>query len=364
MTVNTPPGWLQNAGSTHTAQQMRVYLGSLLTGRFTGSDVSRPLGGVNPNLGGRLFVAQNGSPNMSVNVSAGVAYIPGTESTLQGTYFFHNDATVNLSIATAPGPGLNRIDLVVAKVEDTFYSGSNNLASLAVVTGSAAASPSAPSAPNNSIVLAQVFVGANVTSIVTANITDTRFYAAGLGGAILCTSTTHPNTTFILNGQLTYESDTGIVFVWDANNSIFRALNGPAEVDTSVATAGTTTSTSYTATLTGAGACGVSFTAPASGKVRVDWGGQISNGAGTGLVGISFELRTGNVVGSGTVIQAAADATAAFLVGTSVNTRMFGYDNVPGLTANTSYNVQTMQRVSAGTGTFQQRTITVAPVLL
>lgn len=214
MTEINPCGWLQNAGATHTAQQMRTYIGSLLAGLQSAGQVARTKGGVHPALGGQFVVFQNGTPNMSVNVGSGVIFIPGTESTAQGVYVCENDGQVNLGIATAPGTGLNRIDLVVAKVQDSAYSGSTNAWSLAVVTGTAAASPSAPTPPPNSITLANVFVGANVTSITNGNITDTRPpYAAGLGGIARTISTAHPSAPS--QGDFITETDTGNILRWD-----------------------------------------------------------------------------------------------------------------------------------------------------
>lgn len=207
MAAQNPAGWLQNAGNTHTAAQLRTYVGALAGGGlFSSGAVTRMRGGVHPVLGGQLQVTQNGTPNMTVNVASGVAFIPGTESGAQAMYFVENDATVNLSITTAPGAGLNRIDLIVAKIQDSFYSGATDAWSLAVVTGVAASSPTAPTPPNNSITLAQIFVGSNVTSIVTGNITDTRFYCSALGGVNRALSTARP--AFPGVGDLIYETDT------------------------------------------------------------------------------------------------------------------------------------------------------------
>ena len=204
MTEINPAGWLQNAGATHTAAQMRLYDGSLTAG-FIGSSGR---GSVHPGFGNQYAVTQNGTPNMSVNVGAGICYIPGTENPVQGVYFCANDNTVNLTIATAPGAGQSRIDLVVAKVQDAQYSGATNAFSLAVVTGTASASPSAPSAPNNSIILAQIAVGSSVSSIVTGNITDKRVFASSLGAPVKATSTTMPPTSSFQDGQLVYVTDT------------------------------------------------------------------------------------------------------------------------------------------------------------
>jgi len=173
MAVINPPGWLQNAGSTHTAEQMRnfVYLPS---DQLTSTLI--PKSSVDPGKGSKLKVTQTGSPSMGVIVGSGHAKIGGTESSKQGAYGVLNDADFTITITAAHG-SLNRIDIIVFKVEDSQYSGSNNTSSLVVVDGTPASSPVAPAAPNNSITLAQVFVGAGVSSIVNANITDTRRFA-------------------------------------------------------------------------------------------------------------------------------------------------------------------------------------------
>jgi hypothetical protein len=206
MAVDNPAGWLQNAGATHTAEQMRTYVGGLLNGLGVASSVTRTRGGVVPQLGTAMVVTQNGTPNMTVNVGTGVAYIEGTEGATQGMYAVRAGSVTNLAIATAPGAGLNRIDLVVAKVQDTVYSGATDAWSLAVVTGTAASSPAAPAAPNNSLVLGQVFVGALVSSIITGNITDKRFFMAAAGGNTPCTSLTRP--TVLYDGLSIFEYDT------------------------------------------------------------------------------------------------------------------------------------------------------------
>lgn len=152
-----------------------------------------------------LAVTQNGTPNMSVNVAAGRVVIDGTENSLQGYYHCTNDATKNLVIAAADATN-PRIDLVVAKVEDASYSGVTNAWSLAVVTGTPAASPAAPSAPANSITLAQISVPALDTTIGTAQITDTRTRCAALGGTTVCTAATRPASPTA--GDRIYETDT------------------------------------------------------------------------------------------------------------------------------------------------------------
>lgn len=224
MSVTNPPGWLQNAGNTHTAAQMRTYIGSMLAGIAGASgDTLRPLGGVNPDLGTELGVTQSVVPAMSVLVGPGLAAIVGNESNTQGTYYFCNDAAVTLSISAAHAT-LPRIDIVVIDVRDSVYSGASNDSELRVIAGTPNSSPVAPSEPSNCITLAQIAVGAAVTSITNGNITDTRFYMAAVGGVIKArNAAARPTTLNIGEGQLVWTADDNKLFVWDgaAYNEIY-----------------------------------------------------------------------------------------------------------------------------------------------
>jgi hypothetical protein len=158
MTLRTPPSWQQNA--SHPAENDRLSTQGLwrTTGILSATD---------------LAVTQNGTPNMSVNVALGWAAIVGTTQSNMGTYVAYNDATQNLTITTANGSN-PRIDRVVMTVSDSYYTGSLNQVAFQVIAGTPAGSPSAPATPANSISLATILVGTGVTTIVTANITDTR----------------------------------------------------------------------------------------------------------------------------------------------------------------------------------------------
>lgn len=164
-----PPWALENL-ATHHANVARM-LTAALAGRGEGV-----VGG------GDLLVAQRGAgANMSVDVAAGSAIAFGDENAQQGAYgALVNDATKNLVISAAD-PTNPRRDLVVAKVQDAFYSGATNAWSLAVVVGTAAGSPVDPAMPNNGPALARVAVVAAAASIVNANITDLRpFMPSGI----------------------------------------------------------------------------------------------------------------------------------------------------------------------------------------
>jgi len=221
MAVINPPGFLQNAGATHTAEQMRNWHGLLIAGK-TGATTLLPRGGVNPALGSALQVTQTGSPSMAVVVKSGHAAIPGTEHTKQGVYSVMNDADVTLSIAASHAT-LNRIDIVVFKIEDQAYSGSVNSSSLAVVTGTPASSPSAPAAPANSIILASVSIVANDTSITNAEITDLRFYMSSLGGLLSVKDQAEETALVVHEALALWRRDIDSIKVYDG--AAFREFN-------------------------------------------------------------------------------------------------------------------------------------------
>lgn len=162
MTALNPPLHLQNR-TDHTSQGDRLLLRSLwrVGGRAQSGD---------------LTVAAQGSPNMSVTVSSGAAIVPGTESAFQGTYHCFNDGSVTVTIAASDTTN-PRKDIIVARVQDQFYSGGTNAWSLAAVTGTPAGVPVAPAAPANSIILAEILVPANSTTVTNPNITNTTSLA-------------------------------------------------------------------------------------------------------------------------------------------------------------------------------------------
>lgn len=123
---------------------------------------------------GDMQVTQTGTPSMAVAVAAGRCIIPGSQNlTYQGHYDAMNDASVQLTISAAD-PTNPRIDLICASVQDAAYSGAANQWLLQVVQGTPAASPSPPTTPANTVVLAQVRVNAAASSILNSNITDVR----------------------------------------------------------------------------------------------------------------------------------------------------------------------------------------------
>jgi len=197
MTVRSVPIFLQ-AGS-HPAEETRLALGSL-----QGTSTASFAGGVGAsdrahgvvNVSDFAVTQRAAGANMSVDVAAGNAWIRGTQATAQGAYHVYNDGTVNLSVASSDATN-PRIDLVIARVQDSFYSGATNSASVTVVTGTPAASPTDPTLPANALVLARVRVPATSTSVVTDRIADVRTRAAS--GSESYTRTGFKNA--IINGD-------------------------------------------------------------------------------------------------------------------------------------------------------------------
>lgn len=210
MGIVTPPGFLQNAGSVHTAEILRNHGAAMFNGARAASSLV-PRGGVHPALGGQCAVTQQGSPTMGVTVATGLVYVPGTEGATQGTYSCMVSSTTNLTV-TAANATLPRIDTVVATVRDTAYSGANNDWLLQVIAGTAASSPVAPTIPNDSIALANISVAAAATQIVNANITDQRSYV-GMGIIPVRTFSALPSPAY--KSMYAYTLDTNILYFYD-----------------------------------------------------------------------------------------------------------------------------------------------------
>jgi hypothetical protein len=135
-------------------------------------------GGVFPGAGAMQVTAAGG---MSVAINAGYCCAPNSSSALQGGYVFGLMASQTLALA-ASSQTQPRIDIITAYVNDLGTNGS--AAYVATVTGIPAASPTVPAAPANSITLAQIAVGAGVSSVTSANITDVRSYVVAPGGIL------------------------------------------------------------------------------------------------------------------------------------------------------------------------------------
>lgn len=210
MSVVNPPLWM--TGESHPGATLRRATAALLGGRP---------GTLSPM---QLLVTAHSPANMSVDVSEGFAAVKGTEGTFQGLYLAETRGTTNVVIA--PADTSPRYDLVVARVwDDEYATGPNSEWGLAVIKGTPSGSPVAPAVPDNCLVLAQVYVGASVTSITAGNVSDRRAnwssaqygFAAAAGGTIVCTSGTRPPSPVM--GMRIYEIDSGLELVYAASGA-------------------------------------------------------------------------------------------------------------------------------------------------
>lgn len=127
-----------------------------------------------------------------------------------------------------------------------------------------------------------------------------------------------------------------------------------------VAATVSTTSTSYVAL---SGNPGLAFTAPTSGRVVITIGGALTGSAADTFAMMGLQVRTGNVVGSGTIVYAANNNDAVSNEGGD-DMSASKVTLVTGLTAGDPYNVQVLYKVLSGTGTafFARRDVIVESV--
>lgn len=174
MTVRNPPVFLQT--QEHPAEDVRRWLQAALWSTSGIVDTTD--------------LAVTATTGLTVSIAGGRCFIAGTENTYQGTYYCENRgaATVTLTGANPTNP---RIDLIVARIRDSVYSGlaASDGFTIEAVAGTPAATPVAPATPANSIVLAQVRVNAGATTVTGGNITDTRPIARRPGLQVFVTAT-------------------------------------------------------------------------------------------------------------------------------------------------------------------------------
>jgi hypothetical protein len=168
MTAQNPAFCIQ--ADAHSAELFRRAVTSLM-----GGVTNTTPGGV---VATTDLAVTAGSGN-SVNVATGEVWIPGSSASHMGAFYGYNDATVNLGIT--PNASNPLYAIITASVNDQAYTGNpgvtNNTWNLLVTQGTPAPSPSVPSTPSNSILLAQVLVPANAASSASYTITDKRVLA-------------------------------------------------------------------------------------------------------------------------------------------------------------------------------------------
>lgn len=121
-----------------------------------------------------------------------------------------------------------------------------------------------------------------------------------------------------------------------------------------------TTGTSYAAAVSNN--VGGFFRVPASGRVRIDFSGELYGAGATGQI-MSFEIREGSTVGAGTVVLAADDERAVRSY--DVNRQQFSNFYVWSAgTPGSTYNIRLLYRTTSGTANFERRRALVAPIMI
>lgn len=123
--------------------------------------------------------------NMSVDVAAGFALVPANDVGNKGLYHVENDGVVNVAIGASHAT-LPRIDQIILRVNDSTHGGdAGDTPTLTTLAGTATSGATldnrtgAAALPTGALRLADVLVGAGVTSITNANIRDRRPWARG-----------------------------------------------------------------------------------------------------------------------------------------------------------------------------------------
>lgn len=226
MAPRNPALWLGNRDD-HTAAGYRLTVGAMTWPFDTITDEGDLLKARSGNVlapktegadGARhdpMEVYATSTPSMDVIVHTGTTVIQGTESDQQGAYTCHNDGPYLVSLDPSD-PTNDRIDLVVARVFDSFYSdpeGLGSLWALNVVTGSPGVSPQPPDPPRNSHVKATVTVSASATEVTNADIDNRISFTTSRGGTLPVFSPDEISNPYL--GMTIFERPTKRLLVWN-----------------------------------------------------------------------------------------------------------------------------------------------------
>ena len=140
-----------------------------------------------------------------------------------------------------------------------------------------------------------------------------------------------------------------------------RALTNAGSVSTGAVDPSAVTTNSLTYTTAGGTIVGTPFVAPPSGLVMILWEASFNTAGSTGCL-VSFEVRQGSTVGSGTVVTA-ADDNRALDTRVSTSMRPANFWRQTGLTPGNSYNVRMIHRSLTGSNSqILRRELTVLPI--
>ncbi len=174
--------------------------------------------------GAGLAVSVGGSPEqVSVTAGAGVIFDSGSAS--NGPWLFEIDSTKTLSLPARPSTGQSRIDLVVARVYDSDTGlGSAKELKVERVAGTPSATPSEPTSPASSLILARMLVPDTGSITVTPN--PVRTVAAG--GVLPVSTTAVRDSLSAYGGLVVWNEQTVRLERYDG--TAWAALNAAAYV--------------------------------------------------------------------------------------------------------------------------------------
>lgn len=159
-----------------------------------------PRDGVIPTGASSFGITASG---MNLTVGPGQAVVAG--------YTVTSDETT--TVAVTPSGATARTDLLVLRVYDLEAGDAGpSRAVLEMITGG---STTPPATPSRSIALAQVAVGASVSSLFASNISDRRTFTAAAGGVVpIAGALTSPSLAAgLVDGTLVWDSQAGLMGV-------------------------------------------------------------------------------------------------------------------------------------------------------
>jgi hypothetical protein len=171
-----PAGYQQNL-QTHTAVVDRLSSqGAVLLPDAVGG--LRPVGGLR--APGDLTLTAIGG--MVVRLGPGIAYVPQGQSAIAGAYSVPNDGNMDFTVPTAHAT-LARRDLIVARVQDSFYAGAAEDDDFIYLSGTAASTPVDPTPPAGAsyTILWRIAVAPAAAAIVVGNLTQIAYAAPRIG---------------------------------------------------------------------------------------------------------------------------------------------------------------------------------------
>lgn len=348
---------------SYTAQELRL----IDSGLFSKIGSSQPFGaraGVIPNRSG----AQVSISGSDLTVYSLNAIMYPTGSSQRGPYLCYQPEVGHV-VPTAHST-LQRIDLVVMTLVDNSVDalGLGTTFRTDYITGTPGSG-----APTGLVQTYQTkFATVTRNSVAAGGAATVVFdgpYTTLAGGVLRARTSLELPTSDVPLGSVAYREDVDALVVW--NGAAWRYSN-----PCNTATVNDWQDGDYNFTNTSFGtsfssgtyaSCGVTFKAPLSGRVQINYGGcllRLTTGGGAGNARISPQTRTGSSIGSGTIIEAASFDRCMRAGDVGFDARFdFGKSHIlSGLTAGADYNTQLLHVVSSGTGNASDRRVSVVPV--